>query len=118
LFTAIIDHLPLLAERMELGLVDNGFLTLEGLEVLDAAVFGMERQSCQFFWSCISRRIERYRKRRERRGRAYKLETPISLAYPCFFNYIMSIQREPFPQNKIRSDNQPPTLSQGSIKWI
>ena len=37
LFTAIIDHLPLLAERMELGLVDSGFLTLEGLEVLDAA---------------------------------------------------------------------------------
>jgi hypothetical protein len=37
LFTAIIDHLPLLAERMELGLIDSGFLTLEGLEVLDAA---------------------------------------------------------------------------------
>jgi hypothetical protein len=49
LFTAIIDHLPLLAERMELGLVDSGFLALEGLEVLDAAVFGVERQSCQFF---------------------------------------------------------------------
>lgn len=46
LFTAIIDHLPLLAERMELGLVDSGFLALEGLEVLDAAVFGVERQSC------------------------------------------------------------------------
>jgi hypothetical protein len=37
LFTAIIGHLPLLTERMKLGLVDSGNLTLEGLEVLDAA---------------------------------------------------------------------------------
>lgn len=51
LFTAIIDHLPLLAERMELGLVDSGFLALEGLEVLDAAVFGVERRLC-----CVSSR--------------------------------------------------------------
>jgi hypothetical protein len=38
LFTAIINDLPLLTERMQFGLVDSGFLAFQGFEVFDTAV--------------------------------------------------------------------------------